>query len=60
MKNNRFLLHFSRTDDLGVKHTFLPFIARLIELWPSNTEEFTFRSESRMTDDMEGTLVVTQ
>ena len=60
VKNNDFFVHTFELDELGVKHTVLPFSELLIELRPTNTGEFTFRSKARMTGDMEGTLVVTQ
>jgi len=60
VKNNDFFVHTFEIDELGVKHTVLPFSELLIELRPTNTGEFTFRSEARMTGDMEGTLVVTE
>ena len=60
LKNNDLIVHTFEIDELGVKHTVLPFSELLIELRPTITGEFTFRSEARMTGDMEGTLVVTQ
>ena len=60
VKNNDFFVHTFRIDELGVKHTILPFSERLIELRPTSTGELTYRSEAAMTGDMEGTLVVTQ
>ena len=60
VKNNDFFVHTFELDELGVKHIVLPFSELLIELRPTNTGEFTFRSKARMTGDMEGTLVVTQ
>jgi len=60
VKNNGFFLHTFELDALGVKHNILPFSELLIELRPTITGEFTFRSEAPMTGDMEGTLVVTQ
>ena len=60
VKNNDFFVHTFELDELGVKHTVLPFSELLIELRPTNTGEFTFRSKARMTGDMEGTLVVTE
>ena len=59
VKNNGFFVHTFEIDELGVKHTVPPFSELLIELQPTNTGEFTFRSEAPMTGDMEGTLVVT-
>ena len=60
VKNNDFFVHTFEIDALGVEHTVLPFSELLIELRPSNTGEFIYRSEAPMTGDMEGTLVVTQ
>ena len=60
VKNNDFFVHTFELDELGVKHTVLPFSELLIELRPSITGEFTYRSKAPMTGDMEGTLVVTQ
>ncbi len=60
VKNKDFFVHTFEIDKLGVKHTVLPFSELLIELRPSITGEFTYRSEAPMTGDMEGTLVVTQ
>ena len=60
VRNNDFFVHTFEIDDLEVEHTVLPFSELLIELRPSNTGEFTYRSEAPMTGDMEGTLVVTQ
>ena len=60
LKNNDLVVHTFEIDELGVKHTVLPFSELLIELRPTISGEFTFRSEARMTGDMEGTLVVTQ
>jgi len=60
VKNNDFFVHTFELDELGVKHTILPFSELLIELRPNITGKFTFRSEAPMTGDMEGTLVVTQ
>ena len=60
VKNNDFFVHTFRIDELGVEYTVLPFSERLIELRPTSTGEFTYRSEAAMTGDMEGTLVVTQ
>ena len=60
VKNNGFFVHTFELDELGVKHTILPFSELLIELRPANTGEFTYRSEAPMTGDMEGTLVVTK
>ena len=60
MKNNDFFVHTFEIDELGIKHTVLPFSELLIELRPTNTGEFTFRSHAPMTGDMEGTLVVTE
>ncbi len=60
LKNNDLIVHTFEIDELGVKHTVLPFSELLIELRPTITGEFTFRSEARMTGDMEGTLVVTR
>ena len=59
VKNNDFFVHTFEVDELGVKHTVLPFSKLLIELRPTSTGEFTFRSEAPITGDMEGTLVVT-
>ncbi len=60
VKNNDFFVHTFRIDELGIEYTVLPFSERLIELRPTSTGEFTYRSEAAMTGDMEGTLVVTQ
>ena len=60
VKNKDFFVHTFEIDKLGVKHTVLPLSELLIELRPSITGEFTYRSEAPMTGDMEGTLVVTQ
>jgi len=60
VKNNDLSVHTFEIAELGVKHTVLPFSELLIELRPTNTGQFTFRSEAPMTGDMEGTLVVTQ
>ncbi len=60
VKNNGFFVHTFELDELGVKHTVLPFSELLIELRPTNTGESTYRSEAPMTGDMEGTLVVTK
>ena len=60
VKNNDFFIHTFKIDELGVDYKVLPFSERLIELRPTNTGEFTFRSEANMTGDMEGTLVVTR
>ncbi|MCI0903053.1 MAG: cupredoxin domain-containing protein, partial [Chloroflexi bacterium] len=60
VKNNDFFIHTFEIDELGVDYTVLPFGEVLIELRPTNTGEFTFRSEANMTGDMEGTLVVTR
>ena len=60
VKNNDFFVHTFRIDELGVEYTVLPFSELLIELRPTSTGEFTYRSEATMTGDMEGTLVVTQ
>ena len=60
VKNNDLFVHTFEIDELGVKHTVLPFSELLIELRPANTGEFTFESRAAMTGDMEGTLVVTQ
>ena len=60
VKNNDFFVHTFEVEALGVKHTILPFSELLIELRPTNTGDFTFRSKARMTGDMEGTLVVAQ
>ena len=60
VKNNDFFVHTFEIDELGVKHTVLPFSELLIELRPTNTGEFTFRSQAPMTGGMEGTLVVTR
>ena len=60
VKNNDFFVHIFVIDDLGVEHTVLPFSELMIELRPSDTGEFTYRSESPMTGDMEGILVVMQ
>lgn len=59
VKNNDFFVHTFEIDDLGVEHTVLPFSELLIELRPTSTGEFTYRSIAPMTGDMEGTLVVT-
>ena len=53
-------MHTFEIDELGVDYTVLPFSERLIELRPTSTGEFTYRSEAVMTGDMEGTLVVTR
>ncbi len=60
LKNKDFFVHTFEIDELGVKHTVLPFSELLIELRPANTGEFTYESRAAMTGDMEGTLVVTQ
>jgi len=60
VKNNDFFVHTFVLDELGVKHTVLPFSELLIELRPTITGEFTYRSGAPMTGGMEGTLVVTQ
>ena len=60
VKNNDFFVHTFEIEELGVKHTILPFSELLVELRPTNTGDFTYRSEAPMTGDMEGTLVVTQ
>ena len=60
VKNNDFFVHTFEIDELGVEHTVLPFSELLIGLRPTNTGEFTYRSEAPMTGDMEGTLVVTK
>jgi len=60
LKNNDFFVHTFEIDELGVKHTVLPFSELLIELQPTSTGEFTFRSEAPITGGMEGTLVVTK
>ena len=60
VKNNDFFVHTFEIDELGVDHTVLPFSELLIELRPTSTGEFTFRSASYMTGDMEGALVVTK
>ena len=60
VKNNDFFIHTFEIDELGVDYTVLPFGEVLIDLRPTNTGEFTFRSASYMTGDMEGTLVVTR
>ena len=60
LKNNDFFVHTFEIDELGVEYTVLPFSELLIELRPTNTGEFTFRSEAPITGGMEGTLVVTQ
>ena len=57
---NEFDDHTFEIDELGVKHTVMPFSELLIELRPTSTGEFTFRSEAPITGGMEGTLVVTQ
>ncbi len=59
VKNNDFFVHTFRIDELGVKHTVLPFSELLIELRPTNAGEFTYESRAPMTGDMEGILVVT-
>ena len=59
VKNNDFFVHTFEIDELGVKHTILPFSELLIELRPPNTGEYTYESRAPMTGDMEGTLVVT-
>ena len=59
VKNKDFFVHTFEIDELGVKHTVLPFSELLIELRPANTGEFTYESRAPMTGDMEGTLVVT-
>ena len=59
VKNNDFFVHTFEVDELGVKHTVLPFSKLLIALRPTTTGEFIFRSEAPMTGDMEGTLVGT-
>jgi len=60
VKNNDFFVHTFEIAELGVKHTVLPFSELLIELQPTDTGVFTYRTEAQMTGDMEGTLVVTQ
>ena len=60
VKNNDFFVHTFEIEELGVKHTILPFSELLIELRPTDTGEFTYRSKAPMTGDMKGTLVVTQ
>ena len=60
VKNNDFFVHTFEIDELGVEHTVLPFSELLIDLRPTNTGEFTYRSEAPMTGDMEGKLVVTE
>ena len=60
VKNNDFFVHTFEIDELGVDRTVLPFSELLIELRPTSTGEFTFRSASYMTGDMEGALVVTK
>ena len=60
VKNNDFFVHTFEIEELGVRHTILPFSELLIELRPENSGEFTYRSKARMTGDMEATLVVTQ
>ena len=60
IKNNDFFVHTFEIAELGVEHTVLPFSELLIELRPTVTGEFTYRSKAPMTGDMEGTLVVTQ
>ena len=60
VKNNDFFVHTFEIEELGVEHTVLPFSELLIDLRPTNTGEFTYRSESPMTGDNEGTLVVTK
>ncbi|MCH9016810.1 MAG: cupredoxin domain-containing protein [Chloroflexi bacterium] len=60
VKNNDFFVHTFEIDELGVDYTVLPFGELLIDLRPTNTGEFTFRSEAYMTGDKEGTLVVTR
>lgn len=60
VKNNGFFVHTFEIDELGIDYTVLPFSELLIELRPTNTGEFTYRSEAPMTGDMEGTLVVTK
>ena len=60
VKNKDFFVHILEINELGVKHTILPFSELLIELRPVNTGEFTYESRAAMTGDMKGTLVVTQ
>ncbi|MCH7737073.1 MAG: cupredoxin domain-containing protein [Chloroflexi bacterium] len=60
LKNNDFFLHTFEIDEFAIERTVLPFGELLIELRPTNTGEFTFRSKAYMTGDMEGTLVVTK
>jgi len=60
VKNNDFFIHTFEIEELGVKHTILPFSELLIELRPTSTGEFAYLSEAAMTGDMEGILVVTQ
>jgi len=60
VKNNGFFVHTFEIQELGVKHTILPFSELLVELRPTNPGEFTLRSKAPMTGDMVGTLVVTQ
>ena len=58
VKNNDFFVHTFEIDELGIEYTVLPFSEQLIEMRPTKTGEFTYRSEAPMTGDMEGTLVV--
>ena len=60
LKNNDFFLHTFEIDELGVDHTVMPFSELLIELRPTSTGEFTFRSASYMTGNTEGVLAVTK
>ena len=60
VKNNDFFVHTFEIEDLRVEYTILPFSELLIELRPTNSGEFVYRSEAPMTGNMKGTLVVTQ
>lgn len=60
VKNNDFFVHTFEIAELGVKYTVLPFSELLIELRPTNSGEFVYRSNAPMTGNMKGTLVVTQ
>lgn len=60
VKNNGFFRHTFEIAELGVKYTVLPFSELLIELRPTNSGEFVYRSEAPITGNTKGTLVVTQ
>ena len=60
VKNNDLSVHTFEIAELGIKYTILPFSELLIELRPTNSGEFVYRSQAPMTGNMKGTLVVTQ